>query len=61
MAEFLVRCKYCRAWINLDFGKDAPALHTGATGTKDDPRTPGDYDNVCDVCNYGKGLRGGPQ
>lgn len=49
----LTRCKECGAWINLAFGADCPADHAGATGSKTDPRSPGDYDNICDVCCYG--------
>lgn len=59
-ADRLVRCKHCNKWINLDFGADSPAEHAGAAGTKTDPRSPGDWNDICDVCNYGKGLRGGP-
>lgn len=53
------RCKHCGAWINPAFGADSPADHSDARGTLADPRSPGDYDDVCDQCNYGKGLRGG--
>ena len=54
------RCIHCRAEIETAFGCEPPGAHDGAEGTFDDPRAPGDYDNVCDVCNYGEGLRGGP-
>lgn len=52
------QCIHCGSWINPAYGKDAPAEHSGHAGTLTDPRAPGDYDNICDVCNYGKGLRG---
>ena len=48
------RCKQCNAYINLSFGKDSPATHSGATGEKNDPRSPGDWDDTCDVCCYSK-------
>lgn len=53
----LTRCKHCRAWIDLAFGADQPADHADAAGTKVDPRSPGDRDDVCDQCYYGKDLR----
>lgn len=53
----LVRCTHCRAWIDLAFGTDEPAAHADAVGTKTDPRSPGDQDDVCDQCYYGKGRR----
>lgn len=56
----LTKCIHCDAWINPALGADSPAEHSGHEGTETDPRTPGDFDNVCDDCNYGKGLRGGP-
>jgi hypothetical protein len=56
----LSRCMHCDAFINPKYGADSPAVHAGHEGTEEDPRAPGDYDNICDVCNYAKGLRGGP-
>jgi hypothetical protein len=56
----LTRCIHCDAYINPQYGKYSPAEHSGHSGTEEDPRAPGDYDNICDSCNYGKGLRGGP-
>ena len=47
-----VRCRICNAYINLAFGKDEPAAHQDADGTMDDPRSPGDRDDICDVCDY---------
>jgi hypothetical protein len=49
----LVRCKKCNAWVDLAFGADEPAAHQDAAGTKDDPRSPGDHDDICDACDYG--------
>jgi hypothetical protein len=60
MNPTLTRCKHCRAWINPKFGADEPAAHAGNRGTQADPRAPGDYDDICDVCNYDKGLSGRP-
>jgi len=57
----LTRCKHCGAWIQTDYGQDEPAAHQDHEGTATDPRAPGDYDDICDVCNYGDGLRGGPE
>lgn len=57
MTDKLTRCKHCGAYINLAFGAVSPAVHADAAGTKRDPRSPGDRDDVCDQCYYGKGLR----
>lgn len=57
----LSRCIHCGAWINTEYGIDAPGTNQGHAGTKDDPRAPGDFDNICDDCQYGKGLRGYPK
>jgi hypothetical protein len=50
----LVRCKNCGCWIETDFGNESPENHTDATGTYDDPRSPADWDDICDVCGYKK-------
>lgn len=55
----LAKCKHCGAWINPQYGADAPALHQGHEGTAEDPRAPGDYDDICDVCNYRGDQLGG--
>lgn len=52
------KCKHCGAWINPAFGADGPHEHQEAQGTKRDPKAPGDYDNICAECNYGRGLGG---
>lgn len=52
------RCVHCEAEIETEFGAEAPSAHAGAEGTPNDPRSPGDYDNICDVCNYDLGLTG---
>lgn len=49
----LVKCKQCGCYVETDYGKDAPAEHLDAAGTREDPRSPGDHDDVCDVCDYG--------
>lgn len=54
----LTECRHCGATIETAYGEDPPSEHSDAEGTPDDPRAPGDYDNICDVCNYGKGLSG---
>lgn len=51
----LRQCKQCGAWIETDFGHDAPAEHVDAAGTEDDPRSPGESDDICDVCEWGTG------
>lgn len=48
----ITECKYCGAVIDTEYGKDAPAEHSDAAGTTTDPRSPGDRDDVCDVCCY---------
>ena len=50
----LVRCKKCRCWIETEFGKDTPADHQDAEGTQEDPRSPGDHDDICDKCEWGE-------
>lgn len=49
--EQLTRCEICGAYINPKFGEVSPAEHAGHAGTLNDPRAPGDYDDICDVCN----------
>lgn len=58
MRDDLVQCVHCDAWIDLAFGADSPAKHADAEGTREDPRSPGDVNYICDVCYYGKGLTG---
>lgn len=53
-------CRHCNAVIETTYGADSPADHADAEGTHDDPRAPGDWDNVCAVCNYRDGLTGSP-
>ena len=48
----LVRCQQCRAWIDLEFGRDQYVDHMGADGTQGDPRSPGEHDDICDVCQH---------
>jgi hypothetical protein len=48
----LTDCRRCGAIINTAYGADSPAEHAGAAGTREDPRSPGDHDDICDVCNY---------
>lgn len=57
----MTTCHNCGAIINPEFGADSPVDHQDAEGTHDDPRAPGDYDNVCAVCNYALGVRGFPE
>jgi hypothetical protein len=56
----LTECRHCGAAIETTFGADSPAEHQDAEGTPDDPRAPGDWDDVCAPCGYGEGLPGGP-
>ena len=49
----LTTCRVCGCCIETDFGADSPAEHSDAAGTPHDPRSPGDYDDICDVCCYG--------
>lgn len=53
------RCIHCGAVIDADLGAESPSgeYHEG---THDDPRPPGDWNNVCDVCNYQQGKTGTP-
>jgi hypothetical protein len=47
-------CRKCGAYIDPSLGSIAP---TGEyhSGEEDDPRPPGDWDDIYDVCNYGEG------
>lgn len=56
----LTRCLYCRSWIDTELGSLPPGSADDADGSHGNPRAPGDYDDVCDRCNYGLDLRGGP-
>lgn len=47
------RCRSCDAWIATELGRCAPAQHQARAGTREDPRAPGDRDDICDVCDYG--------
>lgn len=60
MKPTITRCIHCNCYINLAYGSVSPGEHSEHSGRKDDPRAPGDWDDICDVCNYGKGLRSGP-
>ena len=53
MKPELRRCNHCGAWIDTTFGADSPAEHQEASGNKDDPRAPGDHDNICAICEWG--------
>lgn len=50
-------CRCCGCWIDLDFGTEEPAAHQDAAGTSEDPRSPGDRDDICDVCDYAEERR----
>jgi hypothetical protein len=52
MERTVVRCKECGCYIDVAYGAEEPAAHQDADGTEDDPRSPGDYDDICDVCDY---------
>jgi hypothetical protein len=58
----LTRCMHCDCFIDPALGEFPPGgEHSEHSGEIDDPRAPGDFDNVCDYCNYSKGLRGTPR
>lgn len=50
----ITKCKHCGCDIDTELGEHSP------NGDHVDPRAPGDWDDICDYCNYVKGLRGGP-
>lgn len=54
------KCQRCGREIETAFGADPASMHQEAMGTADDPMAPGDYDNICAICNYRDGVRGGP-
>lgn len=56
----LTRCVHCHAVIDTSLGAYPPGRFESRPGTQAYPKAPGDYDNVCDTCNYGQGLTGGP-
>lgn len=47
------QCRVCGAWIALVYGADSPAEHANHEGTREDPRAPGDWDDICAPCGYG--------
>lgn len=53
----LIRCINCFCWIETDYGNDSPVEHIDTEGTLEDPRSPGDRNELCDVCDYGKGAK----
>lgn len=55
----ITNCIHCDAFIDTKYGAYPPSEHQDHSGSEDDPMAPGDYDNICAVCNYDKGLRGG--
>jgi hypothetical protein len=59
-AEPLDQCIHCGCYIETELGADSPGKHSDRTGHYNSPRAPGEYDNICDVCNYANGLKGGP-
>jgi hypothetical protein len=52
-------CIHCGAIIDTTLGA-APPDGQYRAGNNTDPAAPGDWDNICDLCNYGAGLQGGP-
>ena len=48
----ITKCKKCDAYINTEYGEVEPSFYQNHEGTRKDPRAPGDYDTICDVCNY---------
>ena len=56
----ITNCKHCGAYIDTSLGADSPGTHQGQDGTKSKPFAPGDWDDICEPCNYGLELRGGP-
>ena len=53
MKKHIVKCKKCGCYIDLRLGEFSPAEYADREGTKEETRSPGDYDNICDVCCYG--------
>jgi hypothetical protein len=58
--DFKTTCRHCGATIDPKLGADAPGTHADAEGTQDDPRAPGDWDNVCEICGYRDDKPGSP-
>lgn len=48
----LTRCCDCGAYIDPSKGA-VPPTGEYTEGTRDDPRAPGDWDDICDHCGYG--------
>ena len=48
----LVRCRECGCYVKPSYGAVSPGHHQDASGTADDPRAPGDYNDICAVCDY---------
>ena len=52
----LRNCIHCGDYIETELGEEGPGEHQDAQGTADDPKAPGDWDDVCAPCFYGLGL-----
>ncbi len=53
----LTNCRKCGCYIDPALGAFPPGgEHSEHVGTIDDPRAPGDWDDICDHCNYGSTL-----
>jgi hypothetical protein len=50
--ETMTTCRKCGAFIDPSKGAEPPTGEQ-TDGTQDDPRAPGDWDDICDQCNYG--------
>jgi hypothetical protein len=46
------RCRRCDCWIDVRLGADPIGAHQDRDGSREYPRSPGDYDDICDVCCY---------
>lgn len=58
MAQELVRCKRCNCYVDLELGAIEPALTSMNDGSKEYPKAPGDWDDECADCYYGKDIHG---
>lgn len=50
--SIIQKCKECGCFIDLELGQYEPSQFSDRDGSLELPRSPGDSDDFCDVCDY---------
>jgi hypothetical protein len=45
-------CRECGCWVDLKLGEFSPGTTGDREGTLEGPRAPGDWDDICENCDY---------